>query len=149
MPWTMNDYPSSLKNFNPTMKKKAIDIANALVEEGYDEDRAIPIATKQAEEWYDNAGAKERSDYLKKGKPREHNPEYPSRPELLDKAELVVPHEDKWAVQSKNAKKASKVFRLKNDAIDHGKSIARNKGTQLAVHRKDGTHEKTHDYSEI
>lgn len=65
MPWTMNDYPSSLKNLPKATRKKAIDIANALMDEGYREENAIPIATKQAEEWYHNATEEEREDYLK------------------------------------------------------------------------------------
>lgn len=147
MPWTMNDYPSSLKNLYQPAKKKAIDIANVLVDEGYDENRAIPIATKQAEEWYNNASQQERNDYLDKGKPTEHKIDYPSRPELMDKVELVVPDGNKWAVQSKDAKKAAKVFDTKDKAVEYGKSVAQNKGTQLAIHRENGTHEKTYDYS--
>lgn len=54
MPWNMKDYPSSLKNLNEDVRKKAIDIANAMVDEGYNESRAIPIATQQAKSWYEN-----------------------------------------------------------------------------------------------
>lgn len=48
MPWSMEDYPASLKHLDKPVKKKAIEIANAMVDEGYDESRAIPIATSQA-----------------------------------------------------------------------------------------------------
>lgn len=51
MPWSMKDYPQSLKNLEEPVKKKAIEIANAMVDEGYEEGRAIPIATSQAKEW--------------------------------------------------------------------------------------------------
>ncbi len=34
-----------------TCEEKAIEIANAMVDEGYEEGRAIPIATSQAKEW--------------------------------------------------------------------------------------------------
>lgn len=146
MPWTMNDYPTSLKNLNQAEKKKAIDIANALVDEGYDESRAIPIATKQAEEWYENASEQEREEYLEQGKPTEHHTKYPSRPELMDKAELVIPDGSKWAVRSKDAKKAAKVFDRKDEAIEYGKSIAENQGTKLKVYRQDETLEKTYDF---
>ena len=53
MPWTMEDYPQSWKNMEK--KEKAIDIGNAMLKDGYQEDNAIPIATKQAEDWYKNA----------------------------------------------------------------------------------------------
>ena len=52
MAWDMLDYPASLKNLEPLVKKKTIEIANALLADGYPEDRAIPIATSQAEKWY-------------------------------------------------------------------------------------------------
>src|SRR5690625_6341469 len=67
MPWTLNDYPSSFKNFEKAKKKKAIDISNALIEEGYRENQAIPIAIEQAKEWYDNANEDDRESYLKQG----------------------------------------------------------------------------------
>jgi uncharacterized protein YdaT len=52
MPWTKQDYPASMKNLNPAVRHKAIDIANALLEkEHMPEGRAIAIATSQAEEW--------------------------------------------------------------------------------------------------
>ena len=40
-----------MKNLTPEVREKAIDVANALLEEGYDKGRAIAIGTAQAEEW--------------------------------------------------------------------------------------------------
>lgn len=51
MPWTKNDYPPSMKNLEPRIRVKAIEIANALLEDGSEEGRAIAIATSQAEKW--------------------------------------------------------------------------------------------------
>ena len=48
-----------------TCEEKAIEIANAMVDEGYEEGRAIPIATSQAKEWKENA-SKEEIDQLMK-----------------------------------------------------------------------------------
>ena len=31
MPWTMNDYPNTWKNFDELERKKAIDIGNAML----------------------------------------------------------------------------------------------------------------------
>ncbi len=53
MPWTKSDYPQSWKNMTATVRNKAIDIANALLHEGMSDERAIPIATSQAEAWAD------------------------------------------------------------------------------------------------
>ena len=46
MPWTMNDYPNTWKNFDELERKKAIDIGNAMLKDGYKEGDVIPIATK-------------------------------------------------------------------------------------------------------
>ncbi|MDX2160075.1 MAG: DUF2188 domain-containing protein [bacterium] len=55
MPWTDQDYPQSLKNLMAPVRRKAIEIANALVErEHMEEGRAIAIATAKAEEWAKN-----------------------------------------------------------------------------------------------
>lgn len=148
MPWTLEDYPSSMKNLNKSTKKKAIDIANALVEEGYDDGRAIPIATQQAEEWYDHASTQEREDFLKEGNVTKHDHTYASNPELLDENEMVIKHDNGWAVQSKHAKKASKVFDTKDDAITYGKDVAQHKQSTLEVYKEDGTLQKTVDYSD-
>ncbi|WP_035988040.1 DUF2188 domain-containing protein [Leptolyngbya sp. KIOST-1] len=51
MPWTYSDYPVSMKNLTAEVRRKAIDIANALLSDGYEDGRAIAIATAQAEKW--------------------------------------------------------------------------------------------------
>jgi uncharacterized protein YdaT len=56
MPWSENHYPTSLKNLTPEVRNKAIEIANALLDEKYDEGRAIAIATAQAEKWAEHRG---------------------------------------------------------------------------------------------
>ncbi|WP_366247903.1 DUF2188 domain-containing protein [Terribacillus aidingensis] len=143
MPWTMDDYPASFKNLDKPIKKKAIEIANVMVDEGYDEGRAIPIATNQAKEWKSNASEKEVKDFLKHDDPtkRDSNASH-SNPDLIDNAEEVVPHEDGWAVQSKGSKRPSQVFDNKQDAIKRAKEIADNKGTETIIHKKDGSVQK-------
>lgn len=145
MPWTMSDYPSSLKNLEYATKKKAIDIANAMVDEGYDESRAIPIATQQAKEWRDNASKEEIAAYTESGQPTTRKKEdtaYENNPERLEEGEEVVSHSDGWAVQSKNAKKPSNVYKNKEDAVEQGRKIAKNKGTNITIYKQDGTVQK-------
>ncbi|TGB03900.1 DUF2188 domain-containing protein [Halobacillus salinus] len=149
MPWDTSDYPSSFKNLDTAVRKKAIDIANAMIDEGYDEGRAIPIATEQAKEWYENASEKE-VQQMKQASDHElkdhDEDEYESRPELLEKGEHVVSHEDGWAVKAEDAKQASDVFEKKQDAVDRAKEIARNKGTQVIIHKKDGSIQEKKSY---
>ncbi|MDY0395288.1 DUF2188 domain-containing protein [Virgibacillus halophilus] len=150
MPWTMNDYPSSLKNLDHATKKKAIDIANAMVDEGYDENRAIPIATKQAKEWRSNASKEEIAEYAESGQPttrKKEDTKYENNPERLEEGEEVVSHEDGWAVQSKNAKKPSNIYKNKDDAVEQGRKIARNKGTYLTIYKQDGSVQKKETFA--
>jgi uncharacterized protein YdaT len=58
MPWNENDYPPSMKNLTKPVRDKAIEIANALLEDGREEGSAIAIATSKAEEWAENRGKK-------------------------------------------------------------------------------------------
>jgi uncharacterized protein YdaT len=51
LPWNQNYYPRSMTNLSPEVRLKAIEIANALLEEGYEEGRAIRIAIAKAKEW--------------------------------------------------------------------------------------------------
>lgn len=57
MPWSEKNYPAAMKNLTEEVRGKAIEIANALLEEkDYDEGKAIPIAIARAEEWAKNRG---------------------------------------------------------------------------------------------
>jgi uncharacterized protein YdaT len=51
MPWDEIRYPTSMKRLPSLVRAKAIEIANALLEEGYDEGMAIRIAIAKAKEW--------------------------------------------------------------------------------------------------
>ncbi|WP_042220483.1 DUF2188 domain-containing protein [Oceanobacillus manasiensis] len=151
MPWTMNDYPSSMKNLPDITKKKAIDIANSMLDEGYEEGRAIPIAIDQAKEWRDNASKKEVREYEEGGKPTKRSEEgkrYDDNPERLEEGEHVLSHEDGWAVSSSNAEKPSDVFNNKEDAIKRGREIAKNKGTSLTIHKENGDVQEKQNYTD-
>lgn len=51
MPWNEQHYPASMKHLSPIVRTKAIEIANALLEEGMDEGKAIRIAIAKSKEW--------------------------------------------------------------------------------------------------
>jgi uncharacterized protein YdaT len=50
MPWNSTCY-LPMRNLPPVVREKAIEIADALLEEGMDEGKAIRIAIAKAEEW--------------------------------------------------------------------------------------------------
>jgi uncharacterized protein YdaT len=56
MPWNESYYPSSMQHLPPLVRLKAIEIANALLEEGRDEGSAIRIAIAKAKEWAERRG---------------------------------------------------------------------------------------------
>jgi uncharacterized protein YdaT len=58
MPWDENYYPRSMRNLPLEVRSKAIEIANALLDEGYDDGAAICIAIAKAKEWAERGGAK-------------------------------------------------------------------------------------------
>jgi len=51
MPWSAERYPASMKNLPPPVRRKAIEIANALLREGTVEGRAIRIGIWSARRW--------------------------------------------------------------------------------------------------
>ena len=51
MPWNDAYYPASMRNLDPAVREKAIEIANALLVEGMEEGMAIRVAIAKAKEW--------------------------------------------------------------------------------------------------
>lgn len=51
MPWNPDYYPVSMNNLSPLVREKAIEIANALLEQGSDEGKAIRVGISQAKRW--------------------------------------------------------------------------------------------------
>ena len=140
MPWNMQDYPDSLKNFEPLLRKKIIDIANALEESGYEDDRAIPIAINEGKEWYNNASQSERDDFDKEAKPQKGDDHDTSsaNPDLIDNDVEVFYEEEQWKVKTVDAERASDTFDIKADAIERAKEIAENRDAKVISYTKDG-----------
>jgi uncharacterized protein YdaT len=51
MPWTPQRYPASMSHLSAPVRRKAIEIANALLAEGMEEGKAIRIAIAKAKQW--------------------------------------------------------------------------------------------------
>lgn len=50
----------------------------------------------------------------------------------------VVPHDDAWAVRRSGADRVSGIFDTQQEAIDAGRRISQNQGTELFIHRPNG-----------
>ncbi len=130
MPWTRDDYPDSMKNLDPEVREKAIEIANTLVEEeGYEEGRAIAIAQSQAKDVID-------PDRKPKGGGGSNRRRVEGPPQH------VVPHEVGWAVKREDADQPSKTFETKQEAREYAIDIASNQNTDVVFHDQEGREQK-------
>ncbi|MBW4484392.1 MAG: DUF2188 domain-containing protein [Tildeniella torsiva UHER 1998/13D] len=144
MPWTYDDYPTSLKNLTAEVRRKAIDIANALLEDGYGDGRAIAIATAQAEKW-----AKRRDKQIAK-----KNTGGTTGQAVADDADkgdeesihvLADPEESGW-IATQGQKRVAQ-GRTKADVVDKAKEKAKSQKTELCIHNKQGDLIEERDYS--
>ena len=51
MPWSEAHYPPAMAHLESSVRAKAIEIANALLEEGHDEGFCIRVAIARAKSW--------------------------------------------------------------------------------------------------
>ncbi|MCM3784166.1 DUF2188 domain-containing protein [Neobacillus mesonae] len=133
MPWNKNDYPPSMKNLDPRIREKAVEIANALLDDGYEEGRSIAIATAQAKEWNENHPEGENKKENRSS--QKNGPVHTSR----DHRNLhVVPHEDGWAIKQEGKEQPKHTYRVKKEAEDAAKEMASSKQIRVIVHDKQG-----------
>ena len=57
---------------------------------------------------------------------------------MASKGQHVVPRNGKWAIRRSGSDKATKIFDTQKEAIVQGRRIARNQGTELYIHGRDG-----------
>ncbi|PYZ99046.1 hypothetical protein CR205_10935 [Alteribacter lacisalsi] len=115
MPWTKTDYPDSMKNLDKDIRDKAIEIANSLLEDGYEEGRAIPIAIDEAKK----VGPKSDVTYH------------------------VTESDGKWEVKKEGADRAAGKFDTKEDAMERADELIDSRNAEIVIHRKDGSVQDT------
>lgn len=139
MPWTRKNFPNSMKNLPGEVRDKAIDIANALLEEkNMDEGIAIATAISRAKDWAANRGKvtenpeKSRiSDVKKHGEDR-----------------YVIPYEKrKWAIKVEGNETVEKVFENKKEAIVQARNEAREANGTITIQKRTGQVEKRISYN--
>lgn len=57
---------------------------------------------------------------------------------MASKGQHVVTRNGKWAIRRSGSDKATKIFDTQKEAIVQGRRIARNQGTELYIHGRDG-----------
>ena len=138
MPWTESDYPNSWKNFDDTTRKKAIDIANAMLKDGHKEEDAIPIATAQAKKWVEDATPTEKKELDQKDVTKHKKSPANKGATYIEKDVHVFYDADDnvWKVQTEGADQASNTFDTKKEAEKRAKEIADKRATDVISHKK-------------
>ncbi|KAB7706963.1 DUF2188 domain-containing protein [Bacillus aerolatus] len=122
MPWNKKDYPDSMKNLPDNVREKAIEIANALLEDGCEEGRSIAIAIDRARS---SVGKGHGSD--------EGRPVYHLQPKEND---------DGWQLIKEEGKRSILSDETKGGLSDEAKDYVKEHDGILVVHREDGSEER-------
>jgi uncharacterized protein YdaT len=118
MPWSKNEYPASMKNLPDHIRDKAIEVANALLDEGYEEGRSIAIAIDRA-----------RSAEGKKDEGRQR---------------YEVKHEeDRWVLKKENGKRAIRSEGTKQALLDEAKEYVKQHEGILTIYQENGEKDQT------
>ena len=64
----------------------------------------------------------------------------------MSKNQHVVPHDDGWAVRGEGNERATSVHDTQQQAIDAGREIAQNQGSELLIHGRDGQIRERNSY---
>lgn len=138
MPWTKKNYPNSMKNLPGAVRDKAVEIANALLEERQmDEGIAIATAISRAKDWAAEHGKKVQD---------------PQRSKITDvkvhgQDRVVIPHKDEWAIKVEGRDRVEKVFHTKREAVAQAREEVKKVNGSLTIQKKDGKVEKRVSYN--
>lgn len=140
MPWSITDYPNSMKNLSDGIRNKAIEIANALLEEKNNMDEGILIATaiSRAKDWAANRGIDTES-ILSRSKTTDVKKHGEDR--------YVIPLKNGWAVKKEAGKKVEKKYPSKNKAIKMATKKARKYKSGITIKNKRGRIKKKISYN--
>jgi uncharacterized protein YdaT len=131
MPWTIIDYPPSMKNLPHEVREKAIEIANALLEQkNIDEGIAIATAISRAKDWAVNRGKDIESTATdsRSTDVKHHGDD-----------RYVVPYKgNKWAIKNEGAARVEKVFDNKTEAVQQARKEARESNASLTIQKRTG-----------
>jgi uncharacterized protein YdaT len=127
-----------MKNLPAAVRNKAIEIANALLEErGMEEGIVIATAISRAKDWAAEHGKKiENRDKSRITDVKEHGQD-----------RYVIPHEGEWAVKVEGRKRVEKIFHTKREAVAHAREEAKRVNGSLTVQSRSGKLESRISYN--
>lgn len=66
----------------------------------------------------------------------------------MGKNQHVVTTGDKWGIRGEGNDRLTKVFDTQKEAIDYGRGIAQNQGSELFIHGRDGQIRERNSYGD-
>lgn len=66
----------------------------------------------------------------------------------MGKNQHVVPHDGEWAVKGEGNSRATSVHSTQQEAIEHGREIAKNQQSELLIHGRDGQIRERNSYGD-
>lgn len=140
MPWTNKRYPDSMKYLPKAVREKAIEIANALLEEKQmEEGTAIATAISRSKDWAVNHGLSIEST----------NPESKITDlKIHGEDRYVIPYDDrKWAIRNEGDKVIEAIFETKAEAVKEARMRAKAVNGAMTIQKRDGKIEKRVSYN--
>jgi Uncharacterized protein conserved in bacteria (DUF2188) len=119
MPYTYNKFPASFIHLRQEERNKAITIANALIEEGYPDQMALPIAISNAKQWA--------CYYFKEGLEGKQNINV-----------HLIPNPKGWALITEDENTIIFICSEKTDALGKARLYAKNEKLKLFIHSEEG-----------
>jgi len=110
-------YPASMQYMDAATRDKAFDIFNALLDEGYEDGQALPIAVAQAKKWATS-----------------HRHGQDAGGQCVH----VVPHPDGWAIRRADGQKSKFVFKRMSDAKTKALEIGKREQVGIVLHDEYG-----------
>ena len=140
MPWTNRSYPVSMKNLPKAVREKAIEIANALLDDTkVDDGIAIATAISRAKDWGVNHGKDTRST---------SSESRTTDVKVHGADQYIVPHKnDSWAVKKEGAKRVQKTFKKKQEAVKVARKKAQASNASVTIQTKKGKVERRISYN--
>ncbi|HET6725263.1 MAG TPA: DUF2188 domain-containing protein [Gammaproteobacteria bacterium] len=110
---TTQDYPPEMAHLAPEVRERAVKLLHELVEEGYPEVQAIPLAIRRVAA---NHRTEEAGDVAE-----------------AEAEKYVTPHEEGWAVVSPTGEHQTSLYATKEEALAKARELARKEHSRIRV----------------
>lgn len=131
MPFRIDEFQTELKDLKTEVRTKAMEIAQKLVDQGYERRQAVDEAISRARKWAENVGRAAATSPRDEDGARQH----------------VMAFGTKWGVKREGADEPRYLFEERGKAVEKGVEIARFAKSDLVIHDEDGGVRETRTYS--